>query len=48
MVLYGEAPLQSPTPQGKDPWEHGGGVLLYIGYIGMFGARGYGFLAVLV
>ena len=26
----------------------GGGVLPYIGYIGMCGAKGYGFLAVLV
>ena len=26
----------------------GGGVLLYLGYIGMCGAKGYGVLAVLV
>ena len=30
------------------PGGGGGGVLLYIGYIGMCGAKGYGFLAMLV
>ena len=29
-------------------WGGGGGVLLYLGYIGMCGAKGYGVLAVLV
>ena len=31
-------------------WDQGGGggVLLYLGYIGMCGAKGYGVLAVLV
>ena len=33
------------TPRGECG---GGGVLPYIGYIGMCGAKGYGFLAVLV
>ena len=30
------------------PPQGGGGVLPYIGYIGMYGAKEYGFLAVLV
>ena len=32
----------------KYPYPGGGGVLPYIGYIGMCGTKGYGFLAILV
>ena len=34
--------------QSARPRARGGGVLPYMGYIGMYGAKGYGFSAVLV
>ena len=37
-----------PTASSVDESWGGGGVLPYIGYIGMCGAKGYGFSAVLV
>ena len=52
-----EAQIISHRGQVKDPTggvcaealsRGGGGVLPYMGYIGMCGAKGYGFLAVLV
>ena len=47
--MYWLVPLTFDLTVGRwEDWDRGGGVLPYMGYIGMCGAKGYGFSAALV
>ena len=47
-LVISRACIRNETRNLQRVFRLGGGILPYIGYIGMYGAKGYGFLAVLV
>ena len=47
-LVISRACVSNETRNLQRVFRPGGGILLYIGYIGMCGAKGFGFLAVLV